>query len=705
MPVCNPNTPSHLSNIGLPSKEVNTTYETFLAIVEQSKMFNQDVRLPQISYFQNPITNTNPDTVINIEQLYKIITSDEDIRLICERIRSSSKEEQKQIKRKELPYVTPSGTFYKRANNELICHSRYLCLDFDNMLPENMEYFKSSLLRDEQIPMVIMFNSPTNKGFKCFILIPSDAETHGQYFDAVGNYIQTVYSQEVDKSGRDVARACYLSHDPNTYILPEWDLEPLDEKFLKKWLTKASSTPISVEDHANLNVTSDNDDNITAQKLSRVNRLIQMLEETQTDLTTHYQNWVNIGFALCELGEEGREPFHKISGVYEGYDIDTTDDKYSVLLDKYDGSISLSTLFHIAKVHNVILDSKEAVEEPVMLKAPLPSETQKPVVVLSSNTKPRTAKQRLKDAEGQAEIKPLLGVIWQTGEVHILFADTGAGKSVWATQIANALSKGQSVMKVLPNENGPQRVLFYDFELSDKQFQKRYSDADGRGYEFSDNLFIDNINFQKLITDNPKSNADDLIIQKIESDIIEIQPQVLIIDNLTFLKSESTQDTSVAMALVRKLNEFKVKYNLSLLVLAHTPKVKAGTPITLNELGGSKHLSNFVDSASAIGKSSKESSLRYIKQAKASRSSEMVFDAQNIITCEMHHEDRFLGFDYIGIEHEAEHLQTASQEQREGNKHEEYELVHRLASEGMSLREISATTGISKSKVGRILKQ
>ncbi len=697
MPVCNPNSPAnHLSNIGLPTSEINNSYETFKDIFEQSKMFNQDVSLPQISYFKNPINNTNPDSAINIEELYNIITSDENIQSICQRIRSASKEEQKQIKRKELPYVTPSGTFYKRANDELISHSRYLCLDFDDMPTEDLNYLKSRLLSDEHIPMVMMFNSPTNKGFKMLILIPSKAETHGRYFDACANYILTVYGKAVDKSGRDIARACFLSHDPNAYIFPEWDLEPLDEKFLSKWLTIAPSTS-SLKLDVKIKADTHN-----AIKLLRVNKLVAMLDKTQTDLTTHYDDWYKIGIALCELGEDGREPFHKISSLYAEYDYDIADDKFSSLLNDYDGSITLSTLFHIAKLHNIVLvyNDKEGIKETSQsFKSPKES------IIVASNSRPRTAKQRLKDAEGQAEIKPLLGAIWQTGEVHILFADTGAGKSVWATQIADAISKGQSVMKVLPNENGPLRVLFYDFELSDKQFQKRYSDADGCGYEFSDNLFIDNIDFRQLIIDNPKENADDLIIQKIESDIIELQPQVLVIDNLTFLKAESTQDTSVAMSLVRKLNELKVNYQLSLLVLAHTPKVKAGTPISLNELGGSKHLSNFVDSASAIGKSSKESNLRYIKQAKASRSSQMVFDAQNVVACEMNLEDRFLGFEYLGLEHESEHLQTPSQEQRDSKKQEEYNLVQNLLSEGKSLREIETMTGISKSKVGRIIKQ
>ena len=72
-----------------------------------------------------------------------------------------------------------------------------------------------------------------------------------------------------------------------------------------------------------------------------------------------------------------------------------------------------------------------------------------------------------------------------------------------------------NVFGVLPNENKPLRVLFYDFELSDKQFQKRYSEGNGSRYDFSENLFIDNIDFQALTKENPNLKVDELIIRKI----------------------------------------------------------------------------------------------------------------------------------------------------------------------------------------------
>lgn len=54
-----------------------------------------------------------------------------------------------------------------------------------------------------------------------------------------------------------------------------------------------------------------------------------------------------------------------------------------------------------------------------------------------------------------------------------------------------------------------------------------------------------------------------------------------------------------------KLMNLKKQYGWSLLVIAHTPKRNLSSPITQNDLAGSKKLYNFFDSVVAIGKSAK----------------------------------------------------------------------------------------------------
>jgi len=45
---------------------------------------------------------------------------------------------------------------------------------------------------------------------------------HHDYFKAVANYIQQTYQLEVDQSGKDISRACFLPQDPNIFINPKY---------------------------------------------------------------------------------------------------------------------------------------------------------------------------------------------------------------------------------------------------------------------------------------------------------------------------------------------------------------------------------------------------------------------------------------------------------------------------------------------------
>ena len=78
----------------------------------------------------------------------------------------------------------------------------------------------------------------------------------------------------------------------------------------------------------------------------------------------------------------------------------------------------------------------------------------------------------------QAKTRPipkmLFGEFWFEGELCILFADTNLGKSILAVQVGNSISKGKPILD-FSFEAIKQPVLYFDFELSDKQFENRYS--------------------------------------------------------------------------------------------------------------------------------------------------------------------------------------------------------------------------------------
>ncbi|NQY08651.1 MAG: AAA family ATPase [Flavobacteriales bacterium] len=631
----------------------------------------------EFSIYMPPITSTKPSASVTLEQAHDIISDNDEVRRHTNVIRGlDTKKEKDEYKKDNLLSITPSGLFEKRKTENIIEYTGYMCIDIDGLAESDVQRTKDLLISDSQIETLLIFVSPKGTGLKWFVPVEEDINLHDGYFDAISNYLRETYSIEVDKGCRDIARACFLSHDPDAFIMPNIiEHGVIDKSFISQWRNKKENSVESKPSKA---------DNSKVSEANDLEEAICELEKRGIDITSEYDDWYKIGFAFCSMGNDGRSYFHRVSSLCSKYDFDACDDKYNELLASYDGKVTMGSFYHQLKENGIYIKKKEKKNAEVKLVASLP----------------RTAGERINDAKNMPDIKSLLGSVMGTGELHILFADTGAGKSVFATQIADALSKGKDAIPTLKNEMGEQRVLFYDFELSDKQFQTRYTSDSGESYKFNDNLYIDNIDFQKLVEDNPKMELDSLMISKISSDIESIKPQVLIIDNLTYIRTQTTQETSVALDLMRELNTLKRKYSISIIVLAHTPKLARGTYLTCDNLGGSKHLANFVDSMSAIGKSSQGSDIRYYKQTKPSRNAPLLLSDANVITMRLKMEDSFLGFTYIENEYESNHLQVDKPTEIK----EKSELVKQLNTDGMSLRAIEDETGISKSSVSRYLK-
>ena len=294
----------------------------------------------------------------------------------------------------------------------------------------------------------------------------------------------------------------------------------------------------------------------------------------------------------------------------------------------------------------------------------------------------KTANRTIKEAALRPNPDALYLTLWYEGEVCCLFSDSNLGKSILAMQIAAQIA-------------AIKKVLYFDFELSDKQFQLRYTDEQGNLNVFPDSLYRVEINRDSLDI----SNFEDAIIGNIEQAAIQTGARVLIIDNLTYLCIASEKGDA-AGTLMFRLMALKKKHGLSMLILAHTPKRCLSNPITQNDLAGSKKLYNFFDSVFAIGKSAKDNSVRYIKQLKV-RYGNYTYDSDNVIVSAIEKIGAFSQFVNIGYATEKEHLKEPS----EKDSTEEIATIKQMVSEGKSYRFIASELGISLGKVQRALKK
>lgn len=83
--------------------------------------------------------------------------------------------------------------------------------------------------------------------------------------------------------------------------------------------------------------------------------------------------------------------------------------------------------------------------------------------------------------------KKLFGDFWFENELAVLFAETNAGKSILAVQIADSISRGVDIPPFVCDA-GAQKVLYFDFELSERQFFIRYSEDCENMSQFNDNF-------------------------------------------------------------------------------------------------------------------------------------------------------------------------------------------------------------------------
>lgn len=174
---------------------------------------------PIFSYFSKPIFNTQPCCTVTLVEVYNLITSNA-FGVKTKMLRSiNNHNESRKFKSTNFDFVTFSGIFSMRSENNLIRHSGLIVLDFDHV--HDLSGMKELLLNDPFFDTELLFISPSGDGLKWIVSIDLTLAKHQNYFRAIANYLQTTYKLEVDQSGKDISRACFLPYDPNAYINPK----------------------------------------------------------------------------------------------------------------------------------------------------------------------------------------------------------------------------------------------------------------------------------------------------------------------------------------------------------------------------------------------------------------------------------------------------------------------------------------------------
>lgn len=118
--------------------------------------------------------------------------------------------------KRALPSVTFAGTFSKRGMENMVSYTHMMVIDIDKLNEVQVNHYKKEFQNDQYIHAC--FVSPSGLGLKILIPISTRPEHHIHAFLALEDYFKNTYAVDIDKSGKDVSRLCYISWDPELYL-------------------------------------------------------------------------------------------------------------------------------------------------------------------------------------------------------------------------------------------------------------------------------------------------------------------------------------------------------------------------------------------------------------------------------------------------------------------------------------------------------
>lgn len=253
------------------------------------------------------------------------------------------------------------------------------------------------------------------------------------------------------------------------------------------------------------------------------------------------------------------------------------------------------------------------------------------------------------------------------------------------------------IAEEIAEDNPSEQVGYIDCELNPKQIQSRY-DNGTTSHKFPDNLFRLSLNRVGLDYTGDYTQS---VVDTFKELVKQTDIRIFIIDNMTAIVPNAA-DGATAAGFMNQIKGIVTEYELSVLFVAHTPKIKYHRELAATDLAGGHQLFALFDDVFAIGKSIKGPDIRYVKQLKCRGPQGAIYQQSGqVLTYQVTRGETgdYLHFEEMGLSTEAEHLPNMQDSETFIPD------VKALRESGMSLRDIGEKLGISKDKASRLLKK
>lgn len=255
--------------------------------------------------------------------------------------RESDPQRRKQLKA-ALPCAAISGIFNGgHAAANMIRHTGLICVDID-ATPSNTQspvwLRMGEILRSLDC---VLYAARSCSGNGYFAVIPlAYPERHKEHFNYLHKAFADLWGIALDDNCKDLTRLRFATFDPAAYVNGS-------AKILTGMISEQEAPAGSAAD---TDTASGFTDETTRE---RIERYLEQIEASETDITGSYAEWLKVGMAFASLGETGREYFHRASQYYTGYSRPATDNKFNSLLKSATGEISLGSFFGLCHSYGI----------------------------------------------------------------------------------------------------------------------------------------------------------------------------------------------------------------------------------------------------------------------------------------------------------------------------------------------------------------
>lgn len=169
-----------------------------------------------VSFFQNFTDVSSNERLEDIFCSIKSGTHKNEVEAIRKLLANNETDKAAELKKK-LPSFTVAGTFKSKRNNiNIDVYSANIILDYDKLIIDQMDFLTKELNKLDFV--YSFFVSPGGKGLKVIVAVDTGSEQHEIAFRQVVKFFNELFEIPIDISGKDIARLCFLSYDPNCYI-------------------------------------------------------------------------------------------------------------------------------------------------------------------------------------------------------------------------------------------------------------------------------------------------------------------------------------------------------------------------------------------------------------------------------------------------------------------------------------------------------